>query len=109
MVLLVKEFFVMEWETYVPDHRILEKQREKLGLSQEEVAARAAIEVERYRKLESGERTLTSTSRSVTEAVLTSLELDITAFFKGEYSSEPVPKDDPIYKLIQPSEESDSG
>lgn len=90
----------LEWETYVPDRGILIKQREKLGLNQEEVAAKAAINVERYRKLESGERTLSSTSRLVVEAVLTALELDITAFFNGEYSSESVPKEDPIYKVV---------
>jgi transcriptional regulator with XRE-family HTH domain len=40
----------MSWERYVPENGVLIKQREKLGLSQEEVAERAGIKLEQYKK-----------------------------------------------------------
>jgi hypothetical protein len=35
----------------------------------------------------------------IVHAVLAALELDTTAFSKGDYSFEPVPEDDPLYQL----------
>lgn len=87
-----------DWMLMVPEHSMLRGQRGKLGLSQEEVANKAGIKLEQYQKFESGERDISSSTFRIVNAVLTALELDISAFDKGEYSFEPVPEDDPIYK-----------
>jgi len=90
----------MGWEVIVPDRGILIGQREKLGLTQEEVAKKAGIKLEQYQKYEShGGREFSSSSMRIVNAVLTALELDPTAFANGEYSFEPLPEDDPLYKL----------
>ena len=86
----------------VPDRGVLISQREKLGLSQEEVAAKAGIKLEQYQKYESHEgREFSSSSLRIVNAVLTALELDPTAFAKGDYSLVPLPEDDPLHKLIE--------
>jgi len=80
---------------------MLISQREKLGLSQEEVAKKAGVKLEQYQKYESCEgREFSSSSMRIVNAVLTALELDPTAFAKGEYAFEPVPEDDPINQII---------
>jgi transcriptional regulator with XRE-family HTH domain len=86
----------------VPDRGVLIGQREKLGLSQEEVAAKAGIKLEQYQKYESHEgREFSSSSLRIVNAVLTALELDPSTFAKGAYSLVPVPGDDPLHKLIE--------
>ena len=84
----------------VPERGILIGQREKLGLTQEEVAAKAGITLKQYQKFESHDHNLSSSSFRIVHAVLSALELDTTAFKKGKYSLEPVPEDDPIYQII---------
>lgn len=91
----------MGWEVYVPDRGKLIRQREKMGLSQEEVAAKAGIKLEQYQKYESHDgRPFSSSSMRIVNAVLTALELDPTAFANGEYAFEPLPADDPIHKMF---------
>ena len=90
----------MSWERVVPENWMLRNQREKLGLSQEEVAAKAGIKLEQYQKFESGNRNISSSTFRIVYAVLTALELDTSAFDKGEYVLEPVPEDDPINKIF---------
>ena len=90
----------MSWEQYVPENWMLKNQREKLGFSQEKVAEKAGIRLEQYQKFESGERNISSSTLRIVHAVLTALELDTSAFDKGEYAFEPVPEDDPINKII---------
>jgi transcriptional regulator with XRE-family HTH domain len=90
------------WLTMVPDRGVLIDQREKLGLSQEEVVAKAGIKLEQYQKYESHEgREFSSSSLRIVNAVLTALELDPSAFANGDYSLVPVPEDDPIHKLME--------
>jgi len=84
----------------VPERGMLIGQREKLGLSQEEVAARAGIKLEQYQRYENQENIFSSSSMRIVNAVLNVLELDPTAFAKGEYAFEPVPEDDPINRLF---------
>jgi len=84
----------------VPEHGILIGQREKLGLSQEEVAKRAGIKLEQYQRYEQCGVNLSSSSMRIVHAVLKALELDTTAFDKGAYVLEPVPEDDPIYEIL---------
>lgn len=84
----------------VPERGMLIGQREKLGLSQEDVAAKAGIKLEQYQKFESHENRFSSSSLRIVNAVLTVLELDPTAFAKGEYVFEPLPEDDPLNSLF---------
>ena len=87
----------------VPDRGMLIRQREKLGLSQEEVAAKAGIKPEQYKRYENPDHafSFSSSSLRIVNAVLTALELDPTAFAKGEYSLEEIPDDDPLYKTLR--------
>ena len=84
----------------VPERGILIGQREKLGLSQEEVAEKAGITLKQYQKFEGHDRNLSSSSFRIVHAVLSALNLDITAFNKGKYSIEEISEDDPIYKML---------
>jgi len=88
------------WFSVVPDKGMLVRQREKLGLSQEDVAKRAGIKLEQYQRYETQENAFTNSSMRIVNAVLTALELDITSFGKGEYCLEPVPEDDPINNIL---------
>jgi transcriptional regulator with XRE-family HTH domain len=77
------------WVSFVPERGILIGQREKLGMSQEEVAEKAGIKPEQYKMYESHESRFSSSSMRIVNAVLTALELDPTAFANGEYSFAP--------------------
>jgi transcriptional regulator with XRE-family HTH domain len=88
----------MDWKRYVPENWMLINQREKLGLSQEDVAVKSGISLEQYQKFESGNRNISSSTFRIVHAVLTALELDISAFNKGEYVFEDVAADDPLQK-----------
>ena len=83
----------------VPERGILIGQREKLGLTQEEVAQKAGIKLEQYQKYEGHEYNLSSSSFRIVHAVLSALNLDITAFNKGEYCLEEIPKDSSIHEI----------
>ena len=85
----------------MPERGILIGRREKLGLSQGEVAAKAGITLKQYQRFEGHSHNLSSSSLRIVHAVLSALELDITAFQNGEYSFEPLPENDPIYKIIE--------
>jgi len=89
----------MSLERYVPEHGLLIRQREKLGLSEEDVATKAGIKLEQYQRFESGKRDLSSSSLRIVNAVLAALELDIDAFSRGDYVLEPLPDDHPLHKI----------
>lgn len=84
-----------------PENWILIDQREKLGFSQAEVAAKAGITLEQYQRFESGGRDISSSSFRIVHAVLSALELDTTAFNKGEYVLKPLPADDPLHEILE--------
>ena len=91
------------WVSLVPDRGVLIGAREKLGMTQEEVATKAGIKLEQYQMYESHDgREFSSTSMRIVNAVLTALELDPTAFANGEYSFRPADGDenDPSYQYI---------
>ena len=91
-----------DWLTVVPDRGVLIGQREKLGLTQEEVAKKAGVTLKQYQMYESHDgREFSSTSMRIVNAVLTALELDPTAFANGDYSLEPLAEDDPLNKLLE--------
>ena len=73
------------YEVYVPENWRLRNQREKLGLSQEEVAKKAGILLKQYQRFESSEHyaSFSNTSLRIATAVLTALELDASAFRAG--------------------------
>ena len=85
----------------VPERGILIGQREKLGLTQEEVAAKAGITLKQYQAFEGHDRNLSSSTFRIVHAVLSALELDTTEFNKGEWCLEPVSEDDPLYQLLE--------
>lgn len=86
----------------VPDRGVLIRQREKLGMTQEEVAAKAGITLKQYQMYESHDgREFSSSSMRIVNAVLTVLELDPSAFARGEYSLVPVSEDDPVNKFFE--------
>jgi len=89
----------MGFQILVTERGMLIGQREKLGLSQEEVAAKAGIKLEQYQKYESHDGHFSSSSMRIVNAVLTALDLDPTAFANGDYAYEPLPEDDPINLL----------
>ena len=93
--------------TYVPERGMLIKQREKLGMSQEEVAAKAGIKLEQYQKYESHDSRFSSSSLRIVNAVLTALDLDPTAYANGEYAFEPVPENSQLYQCLSKIERKD--
>ena len=96
----------MGFMVIMPERGMLIGQREKLGLSQEEVAVRAGIKLEQYQKYESHDgREFSSSSFRIVNAVLTALELDPNAFANGEYAFEPLPDDDPLNQLFGNNED----
>jgi len=84
----------------VPENGILRGQREKLGLTQEEVAQKAGIKLEQYQRYEQCGVNLSSSSYRIVHAVLQALELDTTAYDRGAYVLKPLPEDDPLYEIL---------
>jgi len=67
------------------EHHILKRAREKLGLTQQQVADKAKIHYRQYQRFESGERNLSSSSFNIACRVLKALDLDISAYDRGDY------------------------
>ena len=88
----------MGYELYIPENWILITQREKLGLTQEEVAKKAGITLKQYQRFESPRHhaSFQSTTPRIAEAVCTALQISLTDFTKGKYSFEELPADDPL-------------
>lgn len=63
-------------------HDYLKIQRHKIGLTQREVAEKAAIAIQQYQKFESGERNLLNASFVIAAAVLEALDFDIESVWK---------------------------
>lgn len=55
---------------------ILEERRNQLGLSQQEVAKKAGMQLRQYQRFETGERTLAAATLRIALAVCDVLELD---------------------------------
>lgn len=60
----------------IPDHGYLRHQREGLGMTQQQVADAAGILLRQYQRLESGERSMASTSLRIGLSVCDVLKLD---------------------------------
>jgi len=78
----------------VTENSVLARQRDKLGLTQEEVAKRAGITLKQYQRYERPNFNIsTASSFRITNAVLTALELDANLFRQGEYVFHPLPEE----------------
>jgi len=91
----------MGWQRIVFDNWMLRGQREKLGLSQEEVAEKAGIKLSQYQRYEDTEYGLANSSMRIVNAVFTVLELDPTTYANGDYVFEDLPEDDPLNELFK--------
>ena len=58
------------------DHQVLRSRREQLGLTQQQVADRAGIQLKQYQRLETGERHMSGCSMRIGLAVCAVLLLD---------------------------------
>ena len=89
----------MAYQRMQLEHNILRQAREKLGLTQQQVADQAGIHQRQYQRFECGERNLSSSSFNIACRVLDVLQLDIAAYARGDYVlSEEIPIDDSAYK-----------
>ena len=68
------------------EKKILLEARKRLGLTQQQVADRATITIRHYQMFEGGERKLSTSSFNTASKVLDALELDLTAFARGDYA-----------------------
>lgn len=62
------------------EHHILKNRREELGLTQQQVADLAKIQLRQYQRLESGERSIYSASFRIAVSVCRALQLDPQRF-----------------------------
>ena len=69
----------------VEEKWILRDYRDKLGLTQQQVADKAKIQLRQYQRFEAGERNLSSSSFSIACRVIEALGLDITKYHHGDY------------------------
>lgn len=65
-----------EWFFFETDNSILKNRREELGLTQQEVANAAHIQIRQYQRLESGERSIRGSSLRIGLSICSALKLD---------------------------------
>ena len=75
----------MEFQRVQSEATVLKKSREKLEMTQQQVAYKAGIQLRQYQRFESGERNLSSSSFNIACRVLDALQLDITSYAHGKY------------------------
>jgi transcriptional regulator with XRE-family HTH domain len=79
---------VLKNEVVQDETKILLAARTRMGLTQQQVADKAMITLRHYRMFENGERKLSTSSFLTASKVLVALELDLTAFARGDYSAD---------------------
>ncbi len=67
------------------DGIILKKRRRQLGMTLQDVAEKAGIDIKQYQRFEAGDRELASASFMTTVQVIKALELDPVKYAAGEY------------------------
>lgn len=72
-----------EWILVEMEHHILRNRRESLGLTQQEVANKARVQLRQYQRLESGERSIYGASFRIAISVCKALQLDPQRFIDG--------------------------
>ena len=96
-----KQVFGKEFEEVLPDYAYLAEQRKAMGLSQQQVAAAAGINLRQYQRLESGERSMCSASLRIGLAVCDVLALDPHRFVPTRPHMETDPADGYRYVKIE--------
>jgi len=61
----------------MPEHNVLKKRRDELGLTQQQVANLASISTRQYQRLETGERQISGTAFRIGVAIADVLEMDV--------------------------------
>lgn len=67
------------------DGIVLKKRRRQLGMTLQDVADKAGIDIKQYQRFESGDRELASASFITTVQVIKALEMDPVKYAAGEY------------------------
>ena len=70
-----------EWDVLVQDYVLLKNRRLELGLTQQQVADKAKIQLRQYQRVESGERHITGASARIMLAICAVLKIDPYEFF----------------------------
>ena len=70
-----------EWSILLQDHVLLKKRRLELGMTQQQVADKAKIQLRQYQRVESGERHITGASARIMLAICAVLKIDPYEFF----------------------------
>lgn len=74
------------WVLAEMDCHILKNRREELGMTQQQVADKARIQLRQYQRFESGERDLSSSSMRIGVSVCQALELDPRRFIAETFN-----------------------
>lgn len=69
-----------EFVLVMEDHDIIKAQREALGMTQQQVADKAHINIRQYQRYESGERSLASASFRIGVSICKALDMDAKLF-----------------------------
>ncbi|MCL2797492.1 MAG: helix-turn-helix domain-containing protein [Firmicutes bacterium] len=93
------------WQVVVPENGLLKGQREKLGITQEEIAKRAGITLKQYQRYEKHNVQLSTASWKIANAILSALELDATALANGDYCFRALREDEFLRKATNSSHE----
>lgn len=79
-----------EWILMQRDCGVLEKRRKELGMTQQQVADKAKIQLRQYQRFEKGERTMASASMRIGLSICCALELDPRRFVAETFNMTPV-------------------
>lgn len=80
----------------------LRKQREALGLTQQQVAKRANMDIRQYQRLESGERSMLSTSLRIGLNICYALQIDPMYYCEAKLIHKPEKMSDDNAQPVQP-------
>lgn len=72
-----------EYMVGLEDHQVLRERREQLGLTQQQVADKARIQLRQYQRLESGERSICAASMRIGLSVCAVLKLNPFIYVDG--------------------------
>lgn len=75
-----------EWVLMQRDCGVLENRRKELGMTQQQVADKAKIQLRQYQRFENGERAMASASMRIGVSICHALELDPRRFIGETYN-----------------------
>ena len=82
-----------EWTLMQRDCGVLENRRKELGMTQQQVADKAKVQLRQYQRFENGERTIASASMRIGLSICCALELDPRRFIAETFDMLPVDSD----------------